>query len=200
MNTKTTKSKTDHDHLLTVAHAAVDTGIANGVFKASKRDLLMASCESNAVLCEWVTAAAIKSVAAAAPVSPSDEALLAASRARMGGGNLAARADAVRTASLADALIGENVPQIPDALGPTTVAPPQESSSAPPVVGPLGVAVDAGGGMSYRGLPVSMGADGLPRVHVTAGAMTIDMLHSLGVDLEYERLLYASRRQMGAAA
>ena len=99
----------------------------------------------------------------------------------------------------ATSLSAEGIPETPESLGLHTVDPPAASSSAPPVVGPSGIAVDVSGGMSYQGLPVTMSADGTPRVHVSAGAMTIETLESLNVDLEYERVLYASRARMGAA-
>lgn len=102
-------------------------------------------------------------------------------------------------ARAATSLSSEGIPDTPEGLGLGTVDPPAESSSAPPVVGPDGIAVDAYGGMSFEGLPVSMASDGTPRVHVSAGEMTIETLKALGVDLEYERLVYASRAQMGAA-
>lgn len=87
----------------------------------------------------------------------------------------------------------------PDGRYDLAAAASSESSSAPPVVGPLGIAVEGSGRLTYAGLPVSMASDGTPRVHVSAGEMTIDTLKSLNVDLEYERVLYASRARMGAA-
>lgn len=100
---------------------------------------------------------------------------------------------------LAAAASSEGIPETPEILGLGTVDPPAESSSAPPVVSADGIAVDASGRLSYRGLPVSIASDGTPRVHVSAGEMTIQTLQSLGIDLEEERLLHASRTQMGAA-
>ncbi|MFP5365157.1 MAG: hypothetical protein ACLGI5_20805 [Thermoleophilia bacterium] len=100
---------------------------------------------------------------------------------------------------LTAAASSEGIPETPEGLGLGAVDPPAESSSAPPVVSADGIAADASGRLSYQGLPVAMASDGTPRVHVSAGAMTIDTLKSLGVDLEYERLLHASRVQMGAA-
>lgn len=99
----------------------------------------------------------------------------------------------------ATSLSAEGIPETPESLGLDTVDPPAASSSAAPVVGPSGVAVDASGRLSYEGLPVSLASDGTPRVHVSAGAMTIETLKSLGVDIEYERVLHASRARMGAA-
>ena len=92
-----------------------------------------------------------------------------------------------------------DIPETPASLGPATVTPPAYSSAPPPRVTTSGVAVDGNGRLSYQGLPVSLADDGTPRVHVTAGPMAIETLRSLGIDLEEERLLYASRVQMGAA-
>ena len=100
---------------------------------------------------------------------------------------------------LAAAASSEGIPETPEHLGLGTVDPPAASSSAPAMVGPSGIAVDAYGGMSYEGLPVTLADDGTPRVHVSAGEMTIETLKSLDIDLEEERLLYASRTRMGAA-
>lgn len=99
----------------------------------------------------------------------------------------------------ATSLSAEGIPETPDGLGLHGVDPPAASSSARPAVGPSGIAVDGSGGMSYEGLPVTMSADGTPRVHVSAGAMTIETLRSMAIDLEYERLLAASRARMRGA-
>lgn len=135
-----------------------------------------------------------------AGLTSNDAALLEASRAKMGG-DLRAAADVMASkydrSAMAASVSADGVPGTLEDLGLLMSEPPVASSSAPGVVGASGVAVDAYGTMTFGGLPVSLSADGTPLVHVSAGPMTIDSLKSLGVDLEYERLLAASRSRMG---
>jgi len=77
----------------------------------------------------------------------------------------------------------------------TAAAPAPASSSAVAAT----VEVDSGGHMTCSGLPVVIGADGAPRVCTSVGEVTVATLRSLGLDLDAERLLSASRRRMQAA-
>jgi len=133
----------------------------------------------------------------AAGIGPtSDDALVAASRAQMRGD--LREAHAIMAAAPAS-LSTDDTPSIPDGMGPASVAPPAESSSAPAVAGPSGVSVDGYGGLSFEGLPVSIAEDGTPRVETSAGAVSLETLGSLGLDLDQERLLHGSRVRMGGA-
>lgn len=94
----------------------------------------------------------------------------------------------------------QQVPGAPRADGRYDMAATAASEGTPatPVVTAAPkIEVDSVGRLSYAGLPVTMSADGTPLVHVSAGAMSIPTLRSLGIDLDEERLLYASRMRMG---
>jgi len=131
--------------------------------------------------------------AAGSGLSSADDALVAASRAQMRGS--LREAHAIMAAAPAS-LSTDDTPSIPDGMGPATVAPPAASSSAPAVAGPSGVSVDGYGGLSFEGLPVTV-EDGAVRVQTSVGALSLPSLRVLGLDLDQERLLHASRARMG---
>jgi hypothetical protein len=68
-----------------------------------------------------------------------------------------------------------------------------------PAAPPSGFHADANGRLWYQGVPATIGADGTPRVQVSGGDMTPATIESLGIDMNGEAVLYASRVSMGHA-
>jgi len=130
--------------------------------------------------------------------TPAEDWMLEASRARMRG-DLRAAADVVASApdpGYPVTLPAANAPREDGRydLG-TAAAPAPASSSAVAAT----VEVDAGGHMSCAGLPVVIAEDGAPRVVTSVGSLTVETLRTLNLDMDQERVLYASRSRMRAA-
>lgn len=56
------------------------------------------------------------------------------------------------------------------------------------------------GSLSWNGLPVTPGPDGVPRVHTASGAMTVEAFEAAGLDAEAERVAVGLAHLTGTAA
>lgn len=73
-------------------------------------------------------------------------------------------------------------------------------AAAEPSTSPAAELTVEGSHLSYGGLPVSIAEDGTPRVHTSVGAVSVQTLATLDLNLDEERLLHASRVRMRSAA
>ncbi|MGH2899912.1 MAG: hypothetical protein ACRDMZ_14655 [Solirubrobacteraceae bacterium] len=165
--------------------AAVEAAINDGRVPESERVQLLRNAVSFARHEPKVTAA--------------EGALFAAAKAKRGG-DLAASQRIMASAATDPFPV-----TVPAANGPREDgrydlgnAPAPTPSTSSQIAATTRVEVD-GGHMSFAGLPASIAQDGTPRVVTSHGAVTVETLRSLNLDMDYERLLHGSRVRTGLA-
>lgn len=164
--------------------AAVEAALAEGRVPEHQRTALMRDAASFIKHEETVTVG--------------ETALLEASRAKMasdlrGAADVMAAAPDPYSVTTPQAI----VPRLDGRYDLGSAPAPAPSTSAATAAG---VKVDSGGHMTCAGLPVTIAEDGTPRVTTSVGSVTLETLRSLGLNMDEERVLYASRFRMGVAA
>jgi len=175
-------SESDRMRIVREQVAAVETGIAEGRYPESQRTALMRD--------------AATFIKQEPTVTSGEAALFEASRARMAS-DLRGAADVMASATDPyPVTVPESEVPREDGRYDLGRAPAPAPASSSAVAARVEV---SGANMSFEGLPVVVAADGTTRVVTSVGDVTVATLRSLNLDMDAERLLYASRARMGNA-